>query len=222
MNRENYHLLEKMIESIEPLIEEIVFVGGITTFLYLTEQVDDLRVTVDVDVIIDANVRKLQRTESKLRKLGFQPDPELHCRYRKGELVLDLMPIDGNILGFSNRWYQDGMRKAISQKVGSHTIRLLSLEHFFATKIEAFLGRGQGDFYSSKDIEDIVTVLAGRPGTLTELQENKGDVLQYIKNHFEKFVSDVEFRQSVQGHLPRHSSVTAAQVLTDISHFASN
>ena len=217
----NYLMLEKMVNSIESLIDRIVFVGGVTTFLYLTEQFDDIRVTVDVDVIIDANVREYQKTESALRRLGFTPDPELHCRYTKGDLILDLMPIDGKILGFSNSWYQEGIKESIVHKIGSLKIKLLSLEYFFATKIEAFLGRGQGDFYGSKDIEDIVTVLAGRADSLVELQLKEGKVIQYIKDQFGNFVKQSEFRQAMQGHLPRRSAISAAQLLTDLSYFAS-
>jgi len=41
--------------------------------------------------------------------------------------------------------------------------------YFLATKLEAFDGRGKGDYLSSHDIEDIVAVLDGRPEILDEL-----------------------------------------------------
>ncbi len=43
----------------------------------------------------------------------------------------------------------------------SCTIRILDGVHFCATKVESFLGRGQGDFFHH-DIEDVVAIVDAR------------------------------------------------------------
>lgn len=50
------------------------------------------------------------------------------------------------------------------------TIKLIRAPYFLATKLEAFAGRGEGDFQASHDLEDLVTVLDGRAGLLEEVR----------------------------------------------------
>lgn len=45
---------------------------------------------------------------------------------------------------------------------GKH-IRMVSAPYFLITKLEAFDGRGGGDYLLSHDIEDIIAVLDGSP-----------------------------------------------------------
>ena len=40
---------------------------------------------------------------------------------------------------------------------------MVTAPYFMATKIEAFYGRGGDDFLGSHDMEDIITVIDGRP-----------------------------------------------------------
>jgi hypothetical protein len=42
-------------------------------------------------------------------------------------------------------------------------VRSVSAPYFLATKLEAFDGRGSGDYLTSHDIEDLVAVIDGRP-----------------------------------------------------------
>jgi len=48
-------------------------------------------------------------------------------------------------------------------------IKLVSSPYFLATKIEAFTGRGGGDYQASHDLEDIITLLDGRPEIVAEI-----------------------------------------------------
>ena len=216
MIHENNKRFLDTIKEIAPLLEEIVFVGGITTYMYLPTAASDVRVTMDVDAIIDADVKKYQQAESQLRKLGFQPVPDVRCRYKKGDLIIDLMPIDARILGFTNKWYGEGIKNAETKKIGDRTFRILQLKYFFATKIEAFLHRGNGDFYGSKDMDDIITVLAGRPGVIGEFEEIGGDVGKYLRERFSEFLESTDFLQAIDGNLPRSPTISAAQIITDL------
>ena len=68
------------------------------------------------------------------------------------------MPTDEKILGFSNRWYKAAIHSAITYQLTEDlTIRSVTAPYFLATKMEAFLGRGHGDFLGSHDFEDMMT-----------------------------------------------------------------
>lgn len=87
-----------------------VFLGGATIGLYLDELGrSQLRPTDDVDCIVPL-VRtwaSWTRLEEDLRARGWSPDPGGPiCRYASpdGDIV-DLMPSEPAVLGFSGRWY---------------------------------------------------------------------------------------------------------------------
>ena len=80
------------------------------------------------------------------------------CRWRHGALVVDVMPTDAAVLGFTNRWYAAALAHATWVPLGTRDIRLITAPYFLATKFEAFHGRGHGDVRGSHDLEDIVAV----------------------------------------------------------------
>ena len=49
-----------------------------------------------------------------------------------------------------------------------------------ATKLEAFRQRGQSDPYGSRDLEDIVAVVDGRPELVMECRAASSDVRSYL------------------------------------------
>jgi hypothetical protein len=91
-------------------------------------------------------------------------------------MKLDVMPIDENILGFSNRWYKAAIAHADTIMFEGLELRVVTTPHFLATKIDAFKGRGHEDYQASKDLEDIITVIDGRPSVLDEMRESDDDV----------------------------------------------
>lgn len=71
------------------------------------------------------------------------PEDEVICRMRLGELKVDFMPDDESILGFSSRWYAKGIGIAVTCPLDEAlNIKRLTPELFVATKLEAYLGRG--------------------------------------------------------------------------------
>jgi hypothetical protein len=102
--------LEVAADLLGPLLEEVVFVGGATVHLWLTEPgAPPARATEDVDVICEVATRTAYyRPGDRLRERGLQEaaDEPVLCRWRSAEprLVLDVMPTDADILGFSNPW----------------------------------------------------------------------------------------------------------------------
>lgn len=55
-------------------------------------------------------------------------------------------------LGFENRWQASALPHAVRQDLPSGTtIRVASPPYLLAMKLEAFRGRGKGDFIASRD-----------------------------------------------------------------------
>jgi predicted nucleotidyltransferase len=187
-------------------ITDVVFVGGATIGLYLTDPAaPEPRHTFDVDVVTPVASRHAYNAlEEKLRDAGHTPDPGGPiCRWKIGGITVDLMPPDESILGFSNYWYAELVEHAqVLTLSDGTTIRHASAPYLIATKLEAFYGRGKGDYSFSHDLEDIIVVLDGREELVDELHDAPDEVKRYVAKAFRAFLADEEFTTSIEGHLP--------------------
>ncbi len=174
-NDPNVSLLARAVEQLgEALLEQLVFVGGAVAGVLITDpEMPKIRPNQDVDVICRVIARSdYHQLGSQLRQRGFQEDSRPGaplCRCCTDDLVLDLMPTQGEILGFSNRWYPLALDTAQQRRLPSvHSIRIVTAPVFLATKLETFRGRGQGNFLFSHDLEDLMAVVDGRASLLEE------------------------------------------------------
>jgi hypothetical protein len=72
------------------------------------------------------------------------------CRWVQQSVILDVMPLDEHLLGFSNRWYRAAMEAAVIHRISADLdIRVVTAPYFLATKFEAFRRRGQVDLFAS-------------------------------------------------------------------------
>jgi predicted nucleotidyltransferase len=203
----NVENIEAVVAVLGDLADEVVFLGGGTTTLLITDEAAaPVRASIDVDVIVDvANLVSYYRLSDALRERGFREDTSDGapvCRWRHGRLILDVMPIAHEILGFSNRWYHEALDSAIPYRLpsGRH-IRLVTAPHFLATKIEAFRGRGASDYLASEDIEDIVSLLDGRPEIVDEIRDVTPKLRDYLADELTGFLGNRDFRDALSGHL---------------------
>lgn len=101
-------LLERAAVALGDLADEVVFVGGATVTLWITDPAaPPPRPTKDVDVIVEVATRSgYYAFEDRLRAIGFRNDERVICRWHHPAppLVLDAMPTDATLLGFSNEW----------------------------------------------------------------------------------------------------------------------
>ncbi|MGV6986888.1 hypothetical protein [Providencia hangzhouensis] len=145
----------------EELLAQVVFVGGCTTGLLVTDEYtkEQIRYTDDVD----------------------------------------FMPVDQNALGFSNRWYKDAVEMACQYQLTQNvTINLIRPEYFIATKLEAYLGRVNGDLLSSRDIEDILNIFDGRESIVEEISQSSTALKEYISNNLALLINEYDFEMAVQ------------------------
>jgi len=203
----NLAMLSVVANALGHLKEQVVFLGGCTTGLFITDTTSgDVRSTMDVDLIVEAGViHEFHAIESAMRKLGFKPDVKsgMRCRWVVNDILVDLMPTDASILGFSNRWYSDAIIHAVDKTLtDGQQIKCVTAPYFLATKIEAFHGRGNSDFVASHDFEDIVTVIDGREELYAEIADSSPELRDFISNTFQTWVEHADFFIDLTCHLP--------------------
>jgi hypothetical protein len=208
-NDPNVALLEIVAEQLgDDLRDELVFVGGAVAGLLITDPaMPAIRPTDDVDTICHAlALADYHRVETRLRARGFVQDltPEAPiCRWRIGNVAVDVMPTLDKILGFSNRWYP--LALASAQRIALPSgclIRLLPAPVFLATKLEAFDGRGKGDFLFSHDLEDLLAVIDGRASLLEECRASPPELREYLAARLAALLATRDFIDALSGHLP--------------------
>ena len=203
--RENITRIKVFSDALQELAEEVVFVGGATVALYADRPSGEARPTDDVDILVElAHQREYAAIEEKLRAKGFTNDMEsgVICRYRVRGIIVDVMPTDDNVLGFSNPWYNQGFASAMSYSLDkNHSIRIFQPVYFLASKLEAFNNRGGGDGRWSSDFEDIVYVLNNRTTIWAELQAAEGDVGMYLTSQFRALLDNDYIEEWIAVHL---------------------
>ncbi|BCR03490.1 hypothetical protein DESUT3_05590 [Desulfuromonas versatilis] len=206
---DNYNRLHVMLVTVAralgpDLLQEVAFVGGCTTGLMLTDAFsrEAVRYTDDVDLIINVvGYARWAAFQERLRARGFREamNEEVTCRMCLGELQVDFMPDDENILGFSNRWYAAGLADARPYELEQDlTIRLLTPPFFVATKLEAYLGRGSDDPQGSHDMEDILTLFDGREEIAREIAAADKDLRTFIAQQIRLLLANDDFDYAVQ------------------------
>jgi predicted nucleotidyltransferase len=206
MKNPNFDLLLSATKLLLPMLNELVFVGGCATGLLISDEaLDGVRTTYDVDAIVEvASYAEYQSVADKLRGLGFHEDPREGapiCRWVQASVVLDVMPFDTEALGFSNRWYRAAMAASEMISLNSEiAIRLVTAPYFIATKLEAFKGRGKGDFSTSHDLEDMITIVDGRSSTLEEIAL-ASEVRDYIAKNIKNLLKTASFLDALPGYL---------------------
>lgn len=182
-------MLERAALELEPFLGEIVFVGGATVALWITDLgAPKPRVTKDVDLVVEVTSRGAwYRFEERLRAHGLRNDvaSTVICRWRAGspgdELLVDAMPSDAAILGFQNRWQRPALDRAWNLELPSgRRIRAISPPYLLATKLEAWNGRGRGDLLCSHDLEDVVVLVDGRAELLDEVRRAPADLRAFL------------------------------------------
>lgn len=203
----NLKIVKLAARQLGELKDEMVFLGGSATGLLITDPAARaVRVTRDVDVIVQVmNRSDYYQLSDRLRQRGFQEDISEDapiCRWRTDVVILDVIPTNTEILGFGNQWYISAMDHAETVQLGADLeIRHVSAPYFLITKLEAFAGRGNGDFMLSQDIEDIIAVIDGRKEILEEVDNCELELKETLSDCIDDMLSDGRFTDAIPGHL---------------------
>ena len=80
------------------------------------------------------------------------------------------------------------------------TVRAIDPLHFVATKLEAWRGRGGGDYRESHDLEDLLAVVAGLPALRAEVQAAAREASAAVRTELAALARDGAFLTAVWGH----------------------
>ncbi len=105
-----------------------------------------------------------------------------------------------------------GIRQSLVRRGGPHrciratTERSVDTTHrtagVSATKLEAFYGRGGGDFLASHDLEDLAVVIDGRPELVDEVAACEAALRAYLADEIGSLLRNAAFLEALSGHLP--------------------
>jgi len=201
-------LLELAAVELGPLAAEATLVGGCLVPLLITDPgAPSPRVTIDVDIVVQTvTLLEYSRFSAALRQRGFrQGDVEADpiCRYRKGRLIIDALPVSPTVLGFGNQWYPLSVATAVPSRLPSgFQLRHATAPCFLATKLAAFRDRGRSDYLGSRDFEDIVAVVDGRPEVVDEVLSAPRELRNWLKGEAATLVGERGFVDGLSGMIP--------------------
>ncbi len=211
-------LIETAAETLGPLVREMVFLGGASVHLWISDRAaPPTRATMDVDVISAvADTIDYYKLGERLRERGFREDSEsgIICRWlhAKTGLVLDVMPTDERVLGFSNRWYEHAITTSVGLSLDSgKKIHAATPPSIVATKLEAWHGRGRNDMLASLDLHDVVVLIDGREELISEIDQEKPTLSRYIANELAELRRKPHFAYLVESALHDYGLLVAAR-----------
>lgn len=120
-------LIREVAISFGDLLPQFVFVGGSVAGLLITQPGgEDVRATDDVDVVVAiTSPAKYTVLQEQLRAKNFKHVIEGPlCRFKIGDILVDVMPSEEKILGFNNQWYSTVMDTAEEVILDRLTVRV--------------------------------------------------------------------------------------------------
>ncbi|HEX5622235.1 MAG TPA: hypothetical protein VFX51_27665 [Solirubrobacteraceae bacterium] len=201
-------LLEAAASEFGDLLRRVVFLGGATIGLWITDPTARApRVTYDVDVVAEVvTLGAYEAFQTDLRRQGFREDVSSGVigRWRAGygDLIVDVVPAEPRLAGFGGVWLKRAAEAAVERELRSgRVIRVVPPVHLVATKLEAFADRGNGDPLASKDFEDLTLLVDGREQLLGELVEAPEDLRRFIADAIRGVTALRDFEYGVEGAL---------------------
>ena len=201
-------LLGTAADALAPLLGRVVFLGGATISLWMTDPAARApRVTYDVDVVAEVvTLASYETFQAELRRAGFTEDVEsgVICRWQHAGtgLILDAVPAEPRLAGFGGRWLRPAVEASVEHQLPSgKIIRVVPPAHLVATKLEAFSDRGHDDCIASRDFEDIVLLIDSREELGAELEGAPAELRAYVRYEFDRVMRLRSFEYGVEGAL---------------------
>lgn len=213
---DNVAMLIRVVRQLAPLLDRFVFLGGVVTELLITERgAPGARHTKDVDVVVDVMNRGeySELLREQLIGLGLSEDTRRGapiCRWRLDDMIIDVIPTRGEILGFSSQWYPLAFETARPHVLPDGTsIRLVTPACFLATKLGAFGDRGCRDPMASHDLEDVISVIDGRSEIVDDLAAASADIRACVAGQLTDLMSRRNAPEIIAGQLMSDSASQA-------------
>ncbi len=218
----NISMLQTVAFGLGDLKDEMVFVGGAVAELYASKpELSDIRPTLDVDCVIELSSKTAHaKLEDDLRALGFANDTSQGapiCRWVYKGILVDIMPSDPDVLGFSNMWYMEGIENKVSKTLPDITeIFVFPPAYYIAAKMEAHKGRGGSDLRQSHDFEDIIYILDNCSELLENITIANESVKAYLKEECSKLLKNEGLTEGIESALPYGSEEEATEIIIEL------
>jgi hypothetical protein len=222
MHSFNITMLQVVANGLGELVNDMVFVGGAVAELYVNNPAaSDIRPTVDVDCVIELSSRiEHAKLEEKLRAKKFAHDTSGGapiCRWIYKGIKVDVMPTDPRILGFSNKWYHEGIASKITCTIpDGPEIFIFQLVYYFAAKFEAHKGRGGNDLRQSHDFEDIIYILDNCPDLFENISNSNASVKSYLKDECQTLLKNKNLTEGIESALSYGYGYERAEMILDL------
>jgi hypothetical protein len=114
---------------------------------------------------------------------------------------VDIVATADTGIGPTNRWYRDAVASADTYLVepGLEVLAIAPI-YFIATKLEAFRGRGRGDYQASHDLDDVFATLSGLEPLRTGIETAETEVARAVRSELSQLAGTDAFMDAVAGH----------------------
>lgn len=187
--------LKRVAEALGELTGDIVFIGGaVSPLLQLDPPFDQARVTKDVDgVAVTSSYSAATVLAEKLIERGFSQligASHVHRWQSPDNDMLDLVPAGKHLGATGQEWDEYAVESAWKADLGNGiVVQYASAPAFLALKFAAFRDRGSHDPFTSRDLEDIASLVASRPNIVDEVEGSPADVQAFIGEQIASFLT---------------------------------
>lgn len=222
MTHKNIEMLQTVANGLGELKDNMIFVGGAVAELYANNPaVSEIRPTLDVDCVIELRSKTAHaKLEDELRAKGFANDTTKGapiCRWIYRDIMVDVMPSDSDVLGFSNMWYNEGIENKISKTLPNGTeLFVFSPEYYLAAKFEAHKGRGGNDLRQSHDFEDIIYILDNCSELLESVSNSNTSVKTYLIEECKSLLANIGLTEGIESALPYGSGEGSTDIILEV------
>ncbi len=222
MTHKNIEMLQTVANGLGELKVNMIFVGGSVAELYANNPaVSEIRPTLDVDCVIELRSKTAHaKLEDELRAKGFANDTSRGapiCRWIYRDIMVDVMPSDSDILGFSNIWYHEGIENKISKTLPNGTeLFVFAPEYYLAAKFEAHKGRGGNDLRQSHDFEDIIYILDNCSELLKSVISANASVKTYLIEECNSLLANKGLTEGIESALPYGSGLGSTDIILEL------
>ncbi len=201
--------IEEMIIKLDARLKgvpfDFAFLGGsLLTLLVTDKSADAIRVTKDVDIMMNIRTRKeYHAADTELERRGFRHDTREGapiCRWILDDLTVDVLPIREDVLGWNSKWFEEALKHADAIELDKHSVRIVSAPYFVALKLEAFEDRGKKNFITSTDFEDVICLFNGRASIVDEIR-SCDNLHEGLSMKFKEYLACPELEDAVEGFL---------------------
>lgn len=220
--------LVRVARALGPLRDQVVFIGGaIAPLLQQEPPFAHARATSDVDAVVaTTSYGRMHEVEVSLRQAGFRQGPSggrhMYRWISPDGIPFDLVPAGEHTGGSGSSWDALAIATALTAELAPGlAIRHASAPAFLALKWAAHEDRGRTDPLTSHDLEDIVALLASRPGLPSEVAAAPKELREFVRARAGSLLADPDIRYLLAAHLnnardPAHAMQAVHRALEEI------